>query len=255
MVQVSRSSAYGGFTTTETSGAPAQRLSTAGVATASGYSVQQIRDLERLGVIPPAERAANGYREFTSEHLLAVRAYRNLATAVGPVEARRTLREVSALPFDQAAALVNSLHVSLARQRDDALAAQRALRMISAEAAGTEANDEDMMTIAQLADALGVRASTLRFWEQVGLVIPERVTSLAARRYPPTAIREARITAALRAAGYRIPDVHKTIESVRRLDNLDNTLNALHTRLEDIAQRTLALLSAGADITELISRT
>ena len=32
------------------------------------------------------------------------------------------------------------------------------------------------MTITELAAALGVRASTLRFWEQEGLVSPDRVT-------------------------------------------------------------------------------
>ena len=37
-------------------------LRTADVARATGYSLQQVRDLERLGVIPPAERAGNGYR-------------------------------------------------------------------------------------------------------------------------------------------------------------------------------------------------
>lgn len=226
------------------------------MAAASGYSVQQVRDLERLGVIPPARRAANGYRQFTAEHLLALRAYRKLAVATGPVVARRTLREVRVLPLDQAAALISSLHVSLARERDDALAAQRALRMIHAEADDEEESvQEDTMTITELADALGVRTSTLRFWERAGLVAPERVTPRAARRYPPAAIREARITAALRAAGYRIPDVQQTIESIRRLDDLDSPLRTLDALLAVIARRTLALLSAGADITELLTTT
>lgn len=226
------------------------------MAAASGYSVQQVRDLERLGVIPPARRAANGYRQFTAEHLLALRAYRKLAVATGPIVARRTLREVRALPLDQAAALISSLHVSLTRERDDALAAQRALRMIHAEADDDEeAVEEDTMTITELADALGVRTSTLRFWERAGLVAPQRATPRAARRYPPAAIREARITAALRAAGYRIPDVQQTIESIRRLDDLDSPLRTLDALLAVLARRTLALLSAGADITELLTTT
>lgn len=233
--------------------APAQPLNTAGVAAASGYCVQQVRDLERLGVIPPARRADNGYRQFAAEHLLALRAYRKLAVAIGPVMARRILREVHALPLDQAAALISSVHVSLTREREDALVAQRALRMIHAEADEEESVDEDTMTITELADALGVRTSTLRFWEQAGLVIPERVTHLAVRRYPSAAIREARIIAALRAAGYRIPDVQKTIESIRRLDDVESPLRTLDARLDAIARRTLALVSAGTDITELIT--
>lgn len=146
-------------------GAPGSRgrtLKTAAAAAASGYSVQQVRDLERLGVIPAAHRAANGYREFSDEHLLALRAYRNLAAAVGPVKARHALREMRRLPPDQAAALINSFHVSLAMERDEAIAAQHALDLISAEI-HIDPAETDSMTISELAEALRVRPSTLRF--------------------------------------------------------------------------------------------
>ena len=62
-------------------------LRTIDVARASGYSVQQVRDLERFGVIPPATRSANGYRSYEPIHVLALRGYRALADAVGPVNA------------------------------------------------------------------------------------------------------------------------------------------------------------------------
>lgn len=230
-----------------------ERFRTAQVAASSGYSVQQVRDLERLGVIPPAERGENNYRWFTHEHLLALRAYRGLATAVGPVLARSTLREARDSPVAEAVAAVSALHVRLARERQDALAAVSALRVIWAEAPALPDETDDSWSITELADALGVRPSTLRFWEREGLIVPERVTSFGARRYPPAAVREARITAALRAAGYRIPAVRRTIEAIRRLDDLDDTLDALHERLEAIASRTVALLDAGPDVTRLFA--
>lgn len=229
---------------------PGRRLGTAAVAAASGYSVQQVRDLERLGVIPPAARAPNGYRQLSAEHVLALRAYRGLAVAVGPVVARRTLREARVLPVDEAAALVSALHVTLARARDDALSALRALRAIRGEA---DTAEDVTMTVRELAGALGVRASTLRFWEEEGLVAPERVTSRGARRYPPAAVREARVTAALRAAGYRIPDVRATIRAIRGLGDVDDPSRALQAHLDAIATRTLALLRAGTDVAELVA--
>jgi DNA-binding transcriptional MerR regulator len=109
------------------------------------------------------------------------------------------------------------------------------------------------MTISELADALGVRPSTLRFWEQEGLVRPERVTRLGARRYHPPAIREARITAALRAAGYRVPAVRDTLDAIRGYEQLDEPLDALQHRLTSIAHRTIALLDAGTHIARLLS--
>ena len=252
-------------------------LSTRAVADASGYSVQQVRVLEGLGVVPPATRAANGYRRFGPEHVVALRAYRRLAEAVGPVVARQVLAEMRALPLDEAAARVSGLHVGLARQRDEALAARRALALVRAEAAldgaPTAAAEDpgDAMTITELARALGVRASTLRFWEREGLVAPERVGSgsVRGRRYPVAAIREARVAAALRSAGHPVPAVREVVASLRRLAGpaapsapagapvaagLDPDA-ALQLHLDAIARRTLALVVAGADVVRLLTDT
>ena len=231
------------------------RLSTSGVARASGCSVQQVRDLEALGVIAPADRAGNGYRWFGAVHVRDVAAYRDLAAAVGPVRARRTMRDVRTVPTAEAAAMVSALHVGLAGERDEALAARRALEAIRAEAgADAQPAEDDTMTITQLAGALGVRASTLRFWEGAGLVTPVRVTARAgsARRYPLPAIREARITAALRAAGYRIPEVQQALTALREVRDVDQSLEALDRRVDTLAARMLALLRAGAVLAAII---
>lgn len=224
----------------------------AAVAAASGYSRQQIRDLERLGVIPPAERGPNGYRRFSETHIRALRVYRGVATAVGPVEARRVLREAWTFPLPEAAALLGSLHAALSHEREQAKAALRALEAIRGEATGTAAPDDATLTIAELAGALGVRPSTLRFWEQEGLVTPDRVTSRGARSYPPPAVREARIVAALRTAGHRIPDVRATIDALRGSADPDEPEQALGRRVEALAERTLTLLDVGADAAALL---
>ncbi|MCZ0972768.1 MerR family transcriptional regulator [Streptomyces albulus] len=194
-------------------GAQRGPLRTVDVARESGYSVQQVRDLERLGVIPPAARADNGYRGYAAVHVHALRAYRGLAGAVGPVAARQLLRSCAPAPSPRRLRPSTSC-VRLARERDEALRAQRALHAIRTEAQPAGATqDDDAMTITELAEALRVRTSTLRFWEQEGLVTPERVTSLRARRYGVPAIRAARIVAALRSSGYGIPAVREVIGS------------------------------------------
>lgn len=231
------------------------QMNTAAVAAASGYSVQQVRDLEAHGVIPAVARSRNGYRQFNVAHVSALRAYRDLAIAVGPVEARRAMREIRLQPIDQAAALICGFHARLNNEREQALSARLALESIRAEAlTEVEPVEGDSMTITELSQALGVRASTLRFWEKAGLVRPERVATRAgaARRYTLTAIREARITAALRAGGYRIPDIQNAVTAVRDLNEVSNTIAALETRLETIAHRALALLRAGTLLAKTI---
>ncbi|MER7399126.1 MerR family transcriptional regulator [Streptomyces sp. NPDC000151] len=235
------------------SGAPRVRLGTVDVARASEYSVQQVRDLERLGVIPPAARSSNGYRSYTPAHVHALRAYRGLAAAVGPVAARQLLAELRTATIERAAAEINAVHVRLARERDEALRAQQALRAIQAETRTPEPErGSDAMTITELAGALGVRPSTLRFWEQEGLVLPERVTSLRARRYGLSAIRAARIVAALRGAGHGVPAVREIMGALHGLDGLEEPQRILQQRLDRLAVRSVALLRAGADLATVV---
>jgi DNA-binding transcriptional MerR regulator len=273
------------------------RLRTADVARESGYSVQQVRDLERLGVVPPATRSANGYRSYTPTHVQALRAYRGLASAAGPVEARRLLADLfagartgpqpgtqtqpqsgtqtqprsgpqpeSGTRLADATAAIGAVHVRLARERDEALRAQQALHAIQGEAAGPDAGAStapaataDTMTITELAAALGVRTSTLRFWEQEGLAVPERVTTLRARQYGTGAIREARIVAALRSSGYGVPAVRDVVAMLRQVDGIAEGIadaeRILDGRLDQIAVRTVALLRAGADLAAVLEAT
>lgn len=228
-------------------------LRTADVARESGYSAQQVRDLERLGVIPPAERSGNGYRVYTPVHVRALLAYRGLAAAAGPVDARAMLAGLRGATVAEAAAAVGALHVRLARERDEALRARQALHAIRAEVDEADpGRDEDAMTITELAGALDVRPSTLRFWEDEGLVAPDRVTTLKARRYGPEAIRAARIVAALRRAGYGVPAVRELMGALHRPDGLAAADRVLQDRLDRIATRSVSLLRAGADLAAVI---
>ncbi|MCK0116943.1 MerR family transcriptional regulator [Isoptericola sp. S6320L] len=220
------------------------------VARATGYSVQQVRDLERLGIVPPAERAANGYRQYRRHHVQAVRAYRGLAAAVGPVVARRTLAGLWEATLPDAAATITALHAGLAAERTSTLQALQALEAIAAEPA--EGGPRDVLTITELAAALGVRTSALRHWEAEGLVEPERVGSLRARAYDVGAVRAARIVAALRAAGYPIPAVARTMAALRGLGDPSEAEAALRARLTGIATRSVALLRAGADLADVL---
>jgi len=227
--------------------------STSHLAVVTSYSVQQVRDLERLGVIPPAVRQANGYRRFTDLHVIALRAYRCLAVAVGPVIARATMSAIRTVTYDEAVARVVALHVDLAHSRHDTITALHALDTIVAESTfDAPPAPGDAMSIGELSAALGVRSSTLRFWEREGLVTSERGDPLAARRYPLRAVRDARIVAALRAGGYRIPAVHAVMTSLRTLNDTADARNALHERLQSIADRSAALLRAGTDLADLL---
>ncbi|MEL7976440.1 MerR family transcriptional regulator [Isoptericola sp. F-RaC21] len=225
-------------------------LRTADVARTTGYSVQQVRDLERLGVVPPVARGPNGYRAYSPRHVTAVRAYRGLAAAVGPVVARRTMATLQGAPLADAAAALTDLHAQLAKERTETLQALAALDAIRAEPAASSPGS--VLTITELGDALGVRTSTLRHWESEGLLEPERVGSVRARVYDRPAVAAARVVAALRAAGYGIPALHDVVAAMRGLGDTADAEAALRERLDRIATRSGALLRAGADLAAVL---
>lgn len=238
-------------------------MRTSELASTSRYSVQQIRQLETRGVIPAAGRLSNGYRQFSPIHLRALRAYRDLANAVGPVVARDVMIKAWHLSVVEAAALFSGLGHALETERRQVVAARSALISIRAETeaetttetkTGAEPEADDSMTITELSQALGAPASTLRFWESEGLVAPERVEARSgtARIYRATSIRDARITSALRTGGYRIPEIREALGALRELGDASRSLAALDARLETLARRTLDLFRACSVLADLI---
>ncbi len=226
-------------------------VTTAQLARAVGYSTQQVRDLERLGVLPRADRGPNGYRRYVAHHLVALRAYRSMAAAVGPVPARALMPELVGGTLEAAAARIDELHGALARERTQVRDALRGLEVAVGDSTDPF-SEEDAMTISELAHALGVRASALRHWEREGLLHPARASPSAARSFGARAITEARIVAALRAGGYGIPLIAGVLEQVREQSVTADAHRILTERLAGLTRRSVALLAAAGQLHELL---
>jgi DNA-binding transcriptional MerR regulator len=219
------------------------RLRTVDVARRSGYSVQQVRNLERTGVLPPAVRTAAAYRVYGEVHIRSALAYRALAAGVGPVAAKRIMRTVHTGPARDVLAMLDAAHADLDRERRELALAKDAAEAISMEEID-DVRPADSMTVSELATALGVRPSTLRHWDAEGLVVPDRVGT--ARRYSPAQVRDARIVHQLRSAGYRIDPLRAL------MPNLREVRTALATRDASIATRSRALLDAAVCLSAVL---
>ena len=222
-------------------------LRTVDVARRAGCSVQQVRNLERDGVLPPATRTGTGYRVYGEIHVRSAQAYRALATGVGPTEARAIMRA----PTDRLLTLLDAAHARLHTERADLRRAQEAAQAITAEPI-TDVRASDSMSVAELATALGVRPSTLRHWYAEGLVVPDRDPVRGARRYTPAQVRDARIVHQLRQAGYRIDPLRALMPQLRhaRRDEVDSALAA---REASIAARSRALLDGAAALSAVLA--
>ncbi|QEW04947.1 MerR family transcriptional regulator [Microbacterium lushaniae] len=230
-----------------------EHLTTAVVGGLVGYSTQQVRDLERLGVIPVADRAANGYRRYAQGHVIALRAYRALAAAIGPVPARQIMPVLIEGPTDVAAGRIDDLHVVIALGRARIREALRGIDAVLTDASDVF-EEQDAMSIGELAQALDVRPSALRHWEHEGLVDPGRRNGSRSRRYDARAVTEARIVAALRDGGYPIPVISRVLERLRAHGLAAEVRTLLNERLSDLTRRSVALLEASAELHALLSR-
>ena len=227
-------------------------MQTIDVARLAGYSVQQVRNLERDGVVPPATRSASGWRRYGPIHVHSVLAYRSLSQGVGPVEAKRIIRAVHMLPLPEVLSLIDSAHAQLHEERVKLRLAKNAADAISAEPVA-DAMPEDVMTISELADALGVRPSTLRHWDAEGLIAPSRVPASGIRQYWPSDVRDARIVQQLRGAGYGIASLRKLMPDIRHGHHRQDLSAALASRDADINARSRALLGASVEFSAILS--
>jgi DNA-binding transcriptional MerR regulator len=211
-----------------------------------------VRNLERDGVLPPASRTASGYRCYTEAHVRSALAYRALAAATGPVEAKTIMRAAHADPRSGLLALLDGAHARLAAERRDLALARDAAAAITAEPIG-DVRPSDAMTVSELATALGVRASTLRHWDAEGLVVPARTAPGGARRYSPADVRDARIVHQLRLAGHRIAPLRALMPELRRAHRRADLTAAFDARSAAIDARSRALLEAAAALSALLA--
>ncbi|MEU9045234.1 MULTISPECIES: MerR family transcriptional regulator [unclassified Kitasatospora] len=235
------------------SGLKSGDLRTVDVARRVGYSVQQVRNLERDGVLPPAARTATGYRIYGEIHVQSALAYRGLAAGAGPTEAKKIVRAVHRFPAShRVLALLDAAHARLDAERTELRQAKEAARAISGEPIG-DVRVADSMSVSELAAALGVRPSTLRHWDAEGLVVPDRDPARRTRRYTPTQVRDARIVHQLRKAGYRITPLRTLMPQLRCARRSEDVASALAARDAVIAARSKSLLDGAAALSAALS--
>src|ERR1051326_710134 len=92
-------------------------LQTKDLARAGHLSVQQVRNYEAGGLIPPAERSIGGYRRYTPRHLAALTTVRSLVGGYGWQRTPAIMRALHQGDLSAALALIDEHHAGLARQR------------------------------------------------------------------------------------------------------------------------------------------
>lgn len=223
------------------------------LACAAGISTQQVRNDEAAGVLPPVERTTNGYRRYQEEHLRALLVYRALARAHNAPIARQIMRAVHAQDVAAALELLDVSHGQLQQQRLSLRATRAALVDVAADPISDVRREDDML-IGEVAGALGVRASTLRFWDAAGLIRPARTVPHRYRTYSPVDVRDARIVQQLRLSRYRLDQVRQVLTALRRAGDTGALHAAIDRRQDAIARQAQLMLGASAALSGYLHR-
>ncbi len=177
------------------------------LARAAGVSAQTVRKYEEWGFLPPAERSPSGYRRYSARHTHAIRTARSLAAGYGWEPALRVMQRVHRGELDAALAIVDGRHAQLDQSRREVEAAREALRAVAEHGVDiriprTRAGEPKKLQVGEAAARAGVRVSALRFWEEQGLLRPERDPANGYRLYDPDEVRKLQVVVLLRKAGY-----------------------------------------------------
>ncbi|MEU1408180.1 TioE family transcriptional regulator [Streptomyces sp. NPDC005728] len=232
-------------------------LRPADLAREHGISTQAVRNYERDGCIPPAERTRSGYRVYSEVHAAALRAFLALIPAYGHSTAGRIMNALHDDALDDALMTIDRGHSQLLRDRDTLGAVRRAVDHLTAEsdAAPDLAVDPGTRTIGELAHQLRVTQATLRNWESAGILVPARDPVTRYRVYRASDIRDAELAHLLRRGGYPLDHISTVVQQIRTAGGTEALAAALADWQRKLTAQGLAMLNAATQLSHYLSIT
>jgi DNA-binding transcriptional MerR regulator len=224
------------------------------LAQTAGISVQQVRNYVELGILPPVERTASGYRVFTSDHAEALVVARQMAVGHGWKRARAIMCAVHEGDLETALARLDQSHAELDRERADIDKVLGAFQTVVTSPTAVGPIPRRGVRIGEVADAVGARTPSLRLWERRGLLRPGREKITGYRVYDESELRKAQVVALLRRGNYPFPIVHAVLDEMRTTGSPERVRAELAKREQELHRRSLQRLRASAALYAYLQR-
>ncbi|MEU8501939.1 TioE family transcriptional regulator [Streptomyces lavendulae] len=217
-----------------------------------GISTQAVRNYERDGFIPFAQRTPSGYRTYTETHAAALRAYRALVQAYGYATGGEIMRSLNTGDLDAALTAVDRGHAQLLRDRSTLDAVGGAVEHLTSGPGPSLAEHTSAhrgpLSIGELSRRLGVTAATLRKWEAVGILTPVREPVTGHRSFGATDVRDAELTHLLRRGGYPLEHICTVVRQIRTAGGTEALSAALDDWRRRLTARGVSMLDAAAQL-------
>jgi DNA-binding transcriptional MerR regulator len=257
------------------------KLRPSDLAREHGLSAQAVRNYERDGCLPPAERTRSGYRVYSEVHAAALRAFLALVRAYGHATAVEIMHAIHRDDLDGALMIVDRGHEQLLRDRgtlDSVRTAIGRLTGVPGSASGRSAESRaapkataasgttsDRATapepsshrfvpfsIGELAHRLRVTPATLRNWEEAGILVPQRDRATGYRRFDAGDVRDAELAHLLRRGGYPLEHIATVLEQFREAGGAEALSEALEDWQRRLTRQGRAMLDAAAHLSRYL---
>jgi DNA-binding transcriptional MerR regulator len=225
-------------------------LRPADLAREHGLSTQAVRNYERNGFIPPADRTPTGYRVYTPVHAAALRTYLSLIPAYGHATSGQIMTALNDDRLDDALRTIDRGHAQLLRDRETLDAVREAVGHLTA--APTPKPVPAIRTIGDLAHRLDVTPATVRNWERAGILTPTRDPATGYRHYEASDIRDAELAHLLRRGGYRLDHIATVVHQIRTAGGTEPLTTALTNWQRKLTAQGLAMLTAATHLSQYL---
>ncbi|HZS76691.1 MAG TPA: MerR family transcriptional regulator [Ktedonobacteraceae bacterium] len=213
---------------------PHTALRTIDLARAAGISVQQVRNYEAFGLLPPVSRSKSGYRLYTQQHLAALKTTRSLVAGYGWQRTPKIMQALHQGDLATALATIDERHAELACKRQDCEQTLVALHALAEQLPPEQSSHSPQrLRVGEAARRVGVRVSALHFWEQQGLLRPVRDKSSRYRLYDEQQMRRLRVVVLLREAGYDFKVIHAVLNELAA-GRPEKAIEAVEKRREEL---------------------
>ncbi len=200
------------------------------IARKLNISTSALRHYESWGIIPPVERAQNGYRIYTELHLAYFECIRAMAPGFGFELTSKVLKMILLKQVDDALWLVNEAQASL---HHDKKTAEKTIQVLETEELEEldSGRKRKWMTIGEVSAETDISSSAIRHWEIMGLLSPERDQDNGYRKFNRSDVRKVLMIRTLRSAVYSL-DIIKDIITELDHHNFENARKVAQESLQ-----------------------
>lgn len=171
------------------------------IARKLNISTSSLRHYEEWEMIPKVNRSASGYRIYTDEHVAYFECIRAMAEGFGIRIVAEVLKRVMAKDVDSAFWIANEAQSSLHNEKK--ICEKTMQKIEEASAPILSQNDKrEHLTINEISNETGIKVTTIRHWEKVGLISAPRNKENKYRQFNKNHIRQILVIHALKTSMY-----------------------------------------------------